>query len=674
MRGSIRGLAALTAAALLGALMTAPFETGATAAADDGVLFPLRLGKFNGKGQFPTGSLPGACVTAYADDDSVLAQRCGDSTGNYDLTLPEGVPFRLHATAPGHADVWAPTVGDKSLAVRYRATRYLSSYSSPDLLYLTPGGAGGVTGRLTDQAGGPIAGATVEIMRKPLDGFPWSSLAVTDADGRYRVGNVPPGQFKVAIGSFAPAAPVVVAAGADTTYDWQAAEPVGVVVLKVRDQVTKAPVRSSCPSMTYYVCATDGEHRLLVRAGDLSLTAGGETTEPGSWIDRSLNFFHLTDRPYFSASTPVHVAAGGTTTATLDLPPAAYLAAGVRGPDQNSMPQGCLHPVPVLPWHAPVDKRYVSGTVTCVGAEPIRMGPYPLHPLQLFVSPENWTGGYGAQWVGPDGGVGDQRLAKVFALRHGHNLLDPITMDEDATIQGAAWDPAAQQPAFGCIQPFPASPYLARAFHDEAPYRRDERCTGEHRAHLFRLDMLGPYRWPVYFTGEEYASMWSGGVSDRLRAELIPARAFTLPGAFDLEVKKASRITFTTAATDVTVYNAYSGDVEPAAVAAPVFVSFSLGERRCWYRQHGPTPRGGAVRLRNPYVIEPRPGAQTITLSAQNCADQPPRLLTPVAATGTPVAVGPMFRSAVTGAVRAAGTAAARWGTPTAARLALVKP
>lgn len=73
---------------------------------------------------------------------------------------------------------------------------------------------GSIAGRIIDAAGAPVSGASVTVADSPQ---PVSDIAaLTSADGRFRLGRLPPGPYKIAVhtaGRAAATADVLVAAG-----------------------------------------------------------------------------------------------------------------------------------------------------------------------------------------------------------------------------------------------------------------------------------------------------------------------------------------------------------------------------------------------------------------------------------------------------------------------------
>lgn len=164
-------------------------------------------------------------------------------------------------------------------------------------------------------------------------------------------------------------------------------------------------------------------------------------------------------------------------------------------PGQGGLPDGCGGDV--------TDER---GRVTTdlVGA-----GTY-----QMFVYPPE---GYGYQWVGADGGTGDQREAARIRVRTGEVTRSAtVRLDPPGTISGVVRDPAGA--------PAPEAIVAIYAWHfGVGPGPGSVRADEEGR---YTIDQLGPYSWPLSFTsrGDE-PRQWSGGVANRFQAEHIAVQA-----------------------------------------------------------------------------------------------------------------------------------------------------
>lgn len=128
----------------------------------------------------------------------------------------------------------------------------------------------------------------------------------------------------------------------------------------------------------------------------------------------------------------------------------------------------------------------------------------------LFALPDSGSR-YGAQWVGRHGGTGTQKQARRITVAAGETKQAPtIYLDRRATITGRVTPGPLGNGTVGVVGPDPDG-------------RRDPRYAPLATDGAFTIDWLGPYSWPLLFQADGYAYQWSGGVGNRLLAELVPA-------------------------------------------------------------------------------------------------------------------------------------------------------
>lgn len=109
------------------------------------------------------------------------------STGWYELRVPPGNDYVVYY-ADGHFVQYAPGTADQQQARHYAVASGRTLRVNDTLL-----SAPALTGRLTDAAGAPVAGAQVRF--RTVTGFELSTT--TDADGRYRFDKISPAEVKV---------------------------------------------------------------------------------------------------------------------------------------------------------------------------------------------------------------------------------------------------------------------------------------------------------------------------------------------------------------------------------------------------------------------------------------------------------------------------------------------
>ncbi|MCW3845228.1 carboxypeptidase-like regulatory domain-containing protein [Micromonospora yasonensis] len=187
MRLSKRWTRALAAAAVVAAVLaSAPAAQAQTAYTLTGAVTDRATGA----------PLPGACLTLFNAPDKPIATRCADEQGHYTFSgLTYVIPARLRAQAAGHADLWWPSDPDydNALSIRYPAT---GTTIEANLALLTS--VGGFAGRITQPDGSPAYDSDVTAVA--VGGAYWAAKAATDGDGRYRLGNLPPGAYQLMIG------------------------------------------------------------------------------------------------------------------------------------------------------------------------------------------------------------------------------------------------------------------------------------------------------------------------------------------------------------------------------------------------------------------------------------------------------------------------------------------
>jgi len=162
-------------------------------------------------------------------------------------------------------------------------------------------GTGVVTGTVTDEAGRPVAGATVEVAGT-------GRTAVTGPDGRYTITGVAPGTYQLritAMGRAPQARAVTVTAGGTATADVQAAaQALGLEELVVvgyttqsRRTVSDAVTTVSAEQLQDRQVATI-EEALRGRVAGVNIVSSGEPGRNSTVIVRGQNFLSAADPLY----------------------------------------------------------------------------------------------------------------------------------------------------------------------------------------------------------------------------------------------------------------------------------------------------------------------------------------------------------------------------------------
>ena len=143
----------------------------------------------------------------------VLEERSGSAVAAASLRIQQSgasaVAAEVETDAEGRFDVPGLAEGDYRIEVSKR--NFVSSVSH---LRLPPGGegltlwlvrCGSISGRVADQGGEPVSGATVFVFPKPAEGEPLirasgaARSARVNEKGEYRVSSLPPGEYAVAV-------------------------------------------------------------------------------------------------------------------------------------------------------------------------------------------------------------------------------------------------------------------------------------------------------------------------------------------------------------------------------------------------------------------------------------------------------------------------------------------
>jgi hypothetical protein len=134
----------------------------------------------------------------------------------------------------------------------------------------------------------------------------------------------------------------------------------------------------------------------------------------------------------------------------------------------------------------------------------VALGPFEAGTYQAFLKPSAMAG---AQWLADAGGSGEQRTATVLRLTAGQALTAPAQhFGPVGSIGGTITNSANNATASGCVS-IPPSVLDVYCITPGGGYR----ITG-----------LGPYAWPVHFTGYSASpTVWAGNAMSRLDAQLI---------------------------------------------------------------------------------------------------------------------------------------------------------
>jgi hypothetical protein len=257
-----------------------------------------------------------------------------------------------------------------------------------------------------------------------------------------------------------------------------------------------------------------------------------------------------------SGSVPVTVAEGGMT--PLEVPLAEGGRVNVEVVDRATgvgQKQWCIVLAEPGAGGAPRDRysgcTHKNGKITTYAV--------PAGTYQMFVSSTNALG-LGAQWVGADGGTGDQKEAVKFKVKVGKTTrLPQVLLDRGGNVRGTVRNAAgAAMPKVNVdlsAWPLGTTPPSSETFPDGT----------------YRVYSLGPYEWPLLFTPKDGATprQFSGATGNRFQAETVTVR----PGVdttYDVTLAAGSRLTGTVTVAPgqpaftggrITAVNAATGDV-----------------------------------------------------------------------------------------------------------------
>lgn len=514
----------------------------------------------------PTGSLGGTLTTAGGEPlaganvvlhrpyvegsdrpDAWVTDTFTDETGAYQFAGALPGDYRISFTTDGDAPrQWLADTINPRRAQLYRVTA--GAATTADGRQMRPGV---LRGTLTDSAGAPLAGYFVGASLDDPDNYEQLETT-TRADGTWTLPTVYPGDYLVtfqnsasgraqwAYGRTSPesAARILVTSGATTTVDdtWL---PGATLVVNPVDAATGAPVTDG-----FCVELETADARQCVDQGPLTFAdlAPGRQTISVRMAESS--------RYLPSERQDVTLVAGQTTTTSVPVQLGGRVAITVTDADGRPVRRTCfilIEPGTGGPGDGYGNCTDGNGKVSTQAEKP---GTY-----QLFaVAPD----GYGHQWVGADGGTGDQRAAARVVVRAGRTIKAPeVRLDRPGTIAGTVTG-ADGAPVASADVSITAWGYgVGPSFHEVAD------AQGR-----YEIGRLGPYAWPLSFTAAGYPRQWSGNTGNRFQAQAV---AVTTGGraTYDMALKRSStltgRVSVVPGAPDsswrIEAFNAVTGDV-----------------------------------------------------------------------------------------------------------------
>ncbi|MEV1286680.1 carboxypeptidase-like regulatory domain-containing protein [Micromonospora sp. NPDC049679] len=419
-----------------------------------------------------------------------------DGEGRYRLdALPGWYTISFDPIEGSYQSQYVPGKLDSESAQRFEVRAGAEVVADDTVLPI-----GSLAGRFTSAAGEPLANVTVSATTPNWYGS--APDAATDANGQFAMPALLAGAYKVAFyhgerqqyyrGKLDQAdAELVVVHGEQTTRISDKLLGTGSVRVSAVDAVTGAPlatfcVKAVCSKGTGQVTIDDlpqGQHDLYVD------------------VPNALHFS--------KEITGVRVRAGQTTERTVLLKPAAAITTTIVD-RRTGQPVKDVCVDAFLPKQASL--RDGHGRCSDRNGK-ITIGPLEGGSYRLFAIPQDVA--YGRQWVGADGGTGDERQAAPVAATAGKAAAAPqVKLDPAGSLTGRVTDAASGAP----IQ----SAGIALLTGHPGVGVGDEVTDADGR---YRIGRLGPYEWPLGFGAHDYAQQWSGGAVSRFTATPIAVTA-----------------------------------------------------------------------------------------------------------------------------------------------------
>ncbi|BCJ71596.1 hypothetical protein CS0771_11400 [Catellatospora sp. IY07-71] len=499
----------------------------------------LAVGTIAGRITRADGS-PVPYLSVYAEPDGegpTAGSTSTDTDGNYSMEVFPG-RYVIGYEYGFESVRWVPNSDERANATVFTVVADTVTTADETLLP-----AGSAEGRFTDEQGNGMDGVRVTF-RENTTGF--SRDGSTGADGRWHLDDLPPGEYKVhftgmgrpldqwAYGktSALAADSITVTAGQTVTVD-DSKLPGGSIRITAKDSITGAPVTNFWAGSGVFSGSTEDGTLILtdVPAGVRRLSVSAE------------------GYPYYDEAFPVTVVAGQESVIELVLEPYAKIKAKVVDAVTGAPIKGvCL-------FTATTDRFRLgegcggesdaNGDVTLAAVKP---GRYQIFALPATGSP------YGAQWVGQDGGTGDQRAAKSWTVTSGQvRDIHRIRMDRAGTVTGVVT--GAEGTPVGQGQVSVVTPTIGD---------NSRGAVGIDAQGRYTIGFLGPYRWPLSFQVPGQAWQWSG--AEAKRHDAVPVAVTSgQTTTFDQRLKAGTEVRVTATGAPAhgvsAAYTASTGDL-----------------------------------------------------------------------------------------------------------------
>ncbi|MFG1604664.1 carboxypeptidase regulatory-like domain-containing protein [Actinoplanes sp. NPDC049265] len=509
-------------------------------------------------------------VRVWQGETVIASQYSGDDGGYWFGGLTPGV-YQVSYENGDQTRTWVPGTLHREQAdeITVRAGEATEA-NTRDL------GSATVRGRLTTPDGAPVPDVSVQIDAVP-GGRSYADL--TDEDGYWEADGIDPEDYRVSFENLftdarqwaygktseADARVFTLTAGSVTTVDDQ-----WVVGNTLRVTATDAAGGGPADGFCVRFGTSPG---FCTRTSTVSVP--GLPAGP-----MSVRVVPLSSSDYLpSGPVPVTVADGGITPLTVPLARGGRVNAEVVDRATGTgRKQWCLRLVTPGTGGVPDEDdqgcTHKNGRITTYAV--------PAGTYQLFVSSTD-SQGLGAQWVGANGGTGNQKEAAKIKVKVGRTTrLPQILLDPGGDVTGVVRDPggAPVEKVNVGVNAWPL---------DSTPPFYESFTNG-----TFRVYSLGPYSWPLLFTSKNGVAprQYAGATGNRYQAATVTVRPregatldYTLAAGGRLTGTVTTTRSFTTGR--LTAVNPATGDVLAAADVTSPNRTYDM-----------PVIGGGAVLLR----------------------------------------------------------------------------
>ncbi|HZM78837.1 MAG TPA: carboxypeptidase-like regulatory domain-containing protein [Candidatus Limnocylindrales bacterium] len=422
---------------------------------------------------------------------------------------------------------------------------------------------GTMHGRFTDAAGNGLPNIDVSIWRPDLGRGP---TARTDANGNYVFPYMrASSNWKVLFSSYQ--------LGLQQYAFGKVREAEADLITITEDQAIQVS-DSRLPTGSMKVIAKDAASGVPVEtfqayteANGFSSTTNGDLVIEG--VPIGTHEVTVNAYGYEPASGTVTITAGNRAEVTIAMPVRTRIDTTVVD-SQTGVPVAGICLVAVKPHELHLPEGCADGQISSATGR-VTVETREAGWFQLLALPVPWQPtGYGAQWVGPDRGTGVQLGAQLIKVESGKASPGPvIKIDRAGVVTGTVTSSGGAPVNFGGvgIGPWPELSGLGAVPADEQG--------------RYTIGFLGPYQWPLRFSGSSDGVQHSGQIGNRLAAQTVSVQSGQTT-VYDFQFKKPVQVTTTpnagTIECRVRAFNVISGDLmaeaQPPDCSQPVTLPF----------------------------------------------------------------------------------------------------